>query len=248
MSAHAPVTACVADDERIARDGLVRLLGATPWIRVVGEAASGAAAVELVDRLRPDVLFLDIEMPDGSGLDVLRQLTHRPFVVFTTAFGQHAVTAFELGAVDYLLKPFGAERLATALERVRAGLGEPVDRVADRLHDVMRQGPMTRLFVRSGAAVLPVMVDQLVRIEAWGDYVNAYTSTSRYVVHVALQRLVDRLDAATFVRVHRAHVVNLAFVRAFRTQSGGGMAAEMTDGTLVPVSRAYARQVRALGR
>lgn len=243
----APLTVVIADDEPIAREGLRRMLEAHAWLSVVGEAASGDASVAMVDARRPDVLFLDVEMPGGNGIDVLRRLAHRPFVVFTTAFSQHAVTAFELGAVDYLLKPFGEERLRIALDRVRAGVGEPVEAVGDRLQEAMRQGAMTRLFVRSGHSVIPVAVEQVVRVEAWGDYVIAITTTSRYVVHLALQRLADRLDPARFVRVHRAHLVNLAHVKAFRAQPGGGLVAEMRDGATVPVSRAHARTIRALG-
>jgi two-component system, LytTR family, response regulator len=243
-----PLTAVIADDEPIAREGLRHLLGAHEWVTVVGEAASGAATVELVERMRPDLLFLDVEMPGGTGVDVLARLHHRPFVVFTTAYSQHAVAAFELGALDYLLKPFGAERLQRALDRVRAAVGEPGESASDRLQEALRQGPMTRLFVRSGASVIPVSVGQITRLEAWGDYVTAYTTSTRYVVHVALQRLAERLDPATFARVHRAHLVNLSHVKAFRAQPGGALAAEMTDGTLVPVSRTHARAVRALGR
>jgi two-component system LytT family response regulator len=245
--AGAPLTVVIADDEPIAREGLRLLLGAHPWLALAGEAASGTATVEVVERVRPDLLFLDVEMPGGNGLEVLARLQHRPLVVFTTAYSQHAVTAFELGALDYLLKPFGSERLQLALERVRAGVGEPCEPAGDRLREALRRGPMTRLFVRSGGSVIPVAVGELTRVEAWGDYVTAYTTTSRYVVHVALQRLAERLDPMTFVRVHRAHLVNLSHVKAFRTQPGGGLAAEMRDGTLVPVSRTHARAVRALG-
>src|SRR5512132_3001097 len=101
------------------------MLGGVEWLTCVGEAASGPAAVEAINRLRPELVFLDIQMPGLLGTEVLRRVEHQPFVVFTTAFAQHAVTAFELGALDYLLKPFGPERLATTLERVRAAFGEP---------------------------------------------------------------------------------------------------------------------------
>lgn len=244
----APLSVVIADDEPLAREGLRHLLRRHDWLTVAGEAASGAATVELVERLRPDLLFLDVEMPGGTGIEVLTRLAHRPMVVFTTAYSEHAVTAFELGALDYLLKPFGNDRLQLALERVRAGMGEPSEPAGDRLQEALRRGPMTRLFVRSGASVLPVAVGEIMHVQAWGDYVVAHTPRSRYVVHVALQRLLERLDPALFVRVHRAHVVNLSHVQAFRAQPGGGMAAELSDGTLVPVSRTHARAVRALGR
>lgn len=243
----APVRVLIAEDEPIARAGLRHLLAAHPWLECLGEAASAPATVEAVDRLEPDLLFLDIEMPGGSGLDVLRQVKHQPLVVFTTAWAQHAVTAFELGALDYLLKPFGAARLETALDRVRAAIGEPVDGIADRLGEALRQGPVSRLFVRSGRAIIPVDVETVSRFEAWGDYVVAHTPRGRHVIHVSLNRLETRLDPARFTRVHRTHIVNLAQVRAFRAQGKGRLVAELVDGTLVAVSRSKAQVLRGLG-
>jgi two-component system LytT family response regulator len=240
------VTAVIADDEPVARAGLRELLRGVSWISCVGEAANGVAAIEVVDRLEPDLLFLDIEMPGLSGLDVLRRITHQPLVLFTTAFAQHAVTAFELGALDYLLKPFGAERLATTLDRVRAALGEPMPPTADRLAEAMGQGPMTRLFVRSGVSIVPVAIESVIRFEAWGDYVTAYTAKSRHLLHLSLNRLEERLDPSRFVRVHRTHIVNLSHVVAFRRQ-GKALVAEMPDGSRIAVSRTKARAVRDLG-
>jgi two-component system LytT family response regulator len=242
-----PVTVVVADDEPIARDGLRAALQGVSWVRWIGEAASGDETVAVVDRLRPDLLFLDIAMPGGNGLDALRRMTHRPHVVFTTAFAEHAVTAFEIGGIDYLLKPFGEDRLRTALERVRAAMGAPVEAPADRLAEALGTGAMRRLFVRNGAAVIPVAVDALVHLEAWGDYVVAHTASARHVVHVTLQQLERRLDPTLFVRVHRGHLVRLDAVRAFRTVDGG-LVAELVTGARVPVSRTHAKEVRRLAR
>ena len=241
------VSALVVDDELIARTGLRDLLADVGWIRCVGEAANGPAAVEAIEQLRPELVFLDIEMPGFTGLDVLRRVTHQPYVVFTTAYGEHAVTAFELGALDYLLKPFGAERLATALDRVRAALGEPVPPTADRLAEAMRQGPMSRLFVRSGTAIIPLAVDSVTRFEAWGDYVTVHAERARHLLHLSLNKLEERLDPARFVRVHRTHIVNMAHVVAFRRQGRNRLVAELKDGTTVPVSRAKASSLRGLG-
>lgn len=242
----APVTALIADDEPIAREGLRAMLRDISWLSCVGEAANGIAAVEAIDRLRPELLFLDIEMPGLSGLDVLRRVTHQPLVLFTTAYAHHAVAAFELGALDYLLKPFAAARLATTLDRVRAALGEPMPPTADRLAEAMGHGPMTRLFVRSGSSIMPVAIETIVRFEAWGDYVTAYTARSRHVLHLSLNRLEERLDPARFVRVHRTHIVNLAQVVAFRRQDKA-LVAEMSDGARVAVNRTKARMFRELG-
>ena len=241
------VRALIADDEPLARSGLRDLLAAHEWVTVVGEAAHGPAAVEAVDRLQPELLFLDIQMPGLSGIDVLRRATHQPFVLFTTAFAEHAVTAFELGALDYLLKPFGATRLAAAMTRVRAALGEPALIPAhDRLGDALSQGPMTRLFVRTGNAITPVLVDTVHWFEADGDYVVAQTGSARHLVHVALSKLEARLDPTRFERIHRTHVINLAQLRAYR-RVAGKLVAELLDGTRLPVSRAKAQEIRARG-
>ena len=237
----------IADDEPVARAGLRDMLSDVAWITVSGEASNGLAAVEVIDRIRPDLVFLDIQMPGLIGTDVLTRVKHQPYVVFTTAYAQHAATAFELGAVDYLLKPFGPERLAKSLERIRAALGEPGSPPAfDRLREALGTGPMSRLFVRTGNAVVPVLVENVSWFEASGDYVTAVTATGRHLMHVSLNRLESRLDPARFVRIHRTHIVNLDHVSAFR-RSGRGLVAEMKNGVRLPVSRERAKDVRSLG-
>jgi two-component system, LytTR family, response regulator len=241
------VRTLIADDEAIAREGLGAMLADTEWITVIGEAASGPATVEAIDRLKPELLFLDIEMPGMLGTDVLANVEHQPFVVFTTAYAEHAVAGFELGALDYLLKPFGPERLARCLERVRAAMGEPSSpSVTSRLADALSRGPMTRLFVRSGGGIVPVAVRDVLWFESSGDYVVAHSARTRYMLHLSLARLESRLDAAKFVRVHRTHIVNLDHVASFRRREGKLVAA-MTDGREVPVSRERAKELRLLG-
>jgi two-component system LytT family response regulator len=243
------VTTLVVDDEPVARAGLKGLLAAFDWIEVIGEAADGQSAARAIEMLKPELVFLDVQMPGLLGTDVLRQVTHRPFVIFTTAYSQHAVTAFELGAVDYLLKPFGAARLAAALERVRGAIGEPssIDAI-ERLSGAIGGGPITRLFVRVGNATVLVPVDHVSRLEADGDYVVAHAGGNRHLIHVALSGLLARLDPKRFVQVHRAHVVNMDHVRAFKRDARGNLEAELNDGTRVPVSRARAQEVRSLIR
>jgi two-component system, LytTR family, response regulator len=243
-----PVTAFIADDEPVARAGLRAMLSSIDWIQLVGEASNGTAAVEAIDSLRPELVFLDIQMPGLTGTDVVRRLQHHPLVIFTTAWSQHAAEAFELGAVDYLLKPFGLERLARTLERVRPTLGEssPLPSI-DRFREAQRVGPITRIFVRSGRAILPIAVDQIAWFEADGDYVALHVGRTRHLVHLALSRLEHRLDATRFMRIHRTTIVNLDHVRAFRAIANGRFVAELTDGTQLEVSRSKARELRALG-
>ncbi|MGE3616238.1 MAG: LytR/AlgR family response regulator transcription factor, partial [Gemmatimonadales bacterium] len=191
-----PIRALIADDEAAARRGLRRLLALeAPWVTVAGEASSGPAAVEAIDATEPDLVFLDIEMPGFSGTDVLRRIRHRPHVVFTTAYSRHAVTAFELGAVDYLLKPFGAERLALALERIRVAREGPASiPAADRLRETLGAEPIGRLFVRAAGGVVPVAVERIDWFEARGDYVAAHVGPARHLLSVSLNELEARLD------------------------------------------------------
>jgi two-component system LytT family response regulator len=245
----AKVSVLVADDEPLARGGLADMLDTIDWVARVGEAASGPAAVEAIDRLRPEVVLLDVQMPGKLGIDVLRAVRHQPLVVFTTAYAQHAVDAFELGALDYLLKPFGRERLVAAMERVRAALGEPLPASPlDRLAEALAQRPMSRLFVRRGAAIQPVAVADVAWFEALGDYVAAHTESGRHLVHLSLLRLESRLDPARFARVHRNAIVNLDRVKAFRPVGRGRLVAELVGGGRVEVSRARSRAVRELVR
>ncbi len=243
------VSAFLADDEPIARAGLRAMLSVFTWIEVIGEAADGSQAVTAIEQLRPELVFLDIQMPGLIGTEVLRRLSWRPYVIFTTAYSEHAVRAFELGAVDYLLKPFGPTRLATALQRVQSALGEPapVDAM-ERLSGALGQGPITRLFVRVGGQVLPLAMEQVQRIEADGDYVIVHTDEGRHLLHVSLARLEERLDPAVFARVHRTHLVNLSRVRAFKPDVRGNLEAIMHDGARVPVSRTRAQEIRRLAR
>jgi two-component system LytT family response regulator len=243
------VTAFVADDEPVARAGLRAMLAAFDWVEVVGEAADGESAVREIQALRPELVFLDVQMPGLLGTDVLRRLDRAPFVIFTTAYSEHAVTAFELGAVDYLLKPFGPSRLAAAMERVRSALGEPAPADSfERLSGALAGGPISRLFVRVGGTLVPLPVERVSWFEASGDYVTAHAGNARHLLHLSLSRLEARLDPRRFVRVHRTHIVNLDQVRAFRRDARGNLEAELLDGARVPVSRARAQELRSLGR
>ena len=247
MSEDARLACVVVDDEPVARAGLRRMLAEIDWVRCIGEADHGQAAIELIERMRPELVFLDVQMPGLSGIDVLRRLAHRPLVIFTTAYAEHAVTAFELGALDYLLKPFGDERLGAALERVRNAVGEPLA-PADRLGEAMRPGPISRLFVRSGRSILTVNVGEVAWFEAVGDYVAVHAGGPPHLLHLSLNRLEARLDPAKFARIHRTHIVNLDQVAAFRRQTNGALVASLRDGTQLAVSRAKAQELRGLAK
>lgn len=241
------VRVVIADDEPVARAGLRAMLSTVEWIACVGEAHNGPKAVETINALKPDVVFLDIQMPGMLGTDVLKHLQHEPIIIFTTAWSQHAAEAFELGALDYLLKPFGTERLSLTLERVRASLGEPIATPAfDRYRESLRGGFITRVFVRSGRAILPIAVESVSWFEADGDYVGVHVGRARHLMHVALTRLESRLDPTQFARIHRTSIVNLQKVVAFRAHAPGRLVAELDDGHRLEVSRSKARELRAV--
>jgi two-component system LytT family response regulator len=244
----AKISTLIVDDEPVARAGLRHMLAEVEWIQCVGEAANGPAAIEAIDALKPELVFLDIQMPGLLGTEVLARTKHQPFVVFTTAYAQHAVTAFELGALDYLLKPFGEERLRGALERIRAALGEPRTPSLDRFSEAMSHAPMSRLFVRIGRSIVPLAVNDIAWFEAVGDYIAAHVGDTQHLLHLSLSQLEERLDPQRFTRIHRTHIVNLDQVAAFRREAGGNLIAELKNGICLQVSRTRAKDLRSLAR
>lgn len=239
------VRALIADDEALARDRLRDLLDDIPMIEVVGESVDGPTTVEAIARLKPELVFLDIRMPGFSGLEVVDRAAGRPHVVFTTAFAEHAVAAFELAALDYLLKPVDASRLAEAVRRAARAIETGDDRspMADALQ-ALGDAPWQRVFVRRHGSVIPVSVQAITRLDANGDYVEVWAEGQRSIVRATLREMEERLDPGRFVRIHRSHIVNLDHVTAFRPHGGGRLRAELDDGSSVVASRAASRQLR----
>jgi two-component system LytT family response regulator len=246
------VRALVVEDEAPARRRLVELLRRVDWIDCVGAAESGDRAVALIDSLRPDLVFLDIQLPGISGLDVLRRVRHQPAVIFTTAYDRYAVSAFELEALDYVLKPFGEERLMAALRRARRALDDHgIESVRDRAaralegaDDRSTSEPLARFFVRDRNRLVPVAVRDIVRLEADDDYVRVFTRDRSYLVYLTLNDFERRLDVTRFLRVHRTHIVNLDFVQQIVALDGGRLQVELRDGTKIAASRARSRALR----
>ncbi len=246
------VRALVVEDEAPARRRLLDLLRRVDWIECVGAAENGERAVTLIDTLRPDLVFLDIQLPGLSGLDVLRRVQHQPAVIFTTAYDRYAVSAFELEALDYVLKPFGEARLLVALGRARRALVDrDLEPVRDRAARALAAGesgtaaePLARFFVRDRGRLVPVAAREIVRLEADDDYVRVFTRERSYLVYLTLNDFERRLDAERFLRIHRTHMVNLDFVNQLVPLDGGRMQVELRDGTKIAASRARSRVLR----
>jgi two-component system LytT family response regulator len=242
------LTLVIADDEELAREKLRTLAEELPDVRVVGEAEDGPTALRLIDELRPDLVLLGLAMSGMSGLEVAKRMRHRPTVVFTADFDHNAVAAFELKAVDYLLKPFDDERFKAAIDRARERSQTPSELTdGERLrHALYESGHLSRIFVRERNRILVVPTGEIERLEARGDYVALHTGAKRHLVQVAIADMERMLDPGRFVRVHRSHIVNLDYVVAFTTDAKGALEVELRSGTRLSVSRARAQAVRNL--
>lgn len=249
MSAHPFITGLIVEDEPLARRRLGELVRGVPWLRCLGEATNGRAAIAAIDELQPDLIFLDIRLPGVSGIDVLSRIRHAPSVIFTTAHDQFAVTAFELGALDYLLKPFGRERFTRALERARphlerqAGVG-----ASDRAREVLTEGPVPRLFVREAGRIVPIRAAAVEWLQACDDFVVVHTGGRRFRLNLPLADLERRLDPRVFVRIHRSHVVNLDHVASWTPYDGSRFQITLRNGTTIMASRQRSRMLRDMGR
>jgi two-component system LytT family response regulator len=234
------VSALVADDEPIARRKLRRYLTPVPWIELVGETCDGPSTIDAAIRLKPQLLFLDIRMPGLSGLEVLEQLQSAPTVVFTTAHDRFAVSAFELHALDYLLKPFGRKRFHLTLERVKQKF-EVRANVTDSRSSaaaVVQETTLEWLFVRDRGKITPIAVETIERIEGRDDFAMIRTGERNFLASVRLRDLEQQLPADQFIRIHRSHIVNLSFVSAFASHPSGRLLVKMLDGTQLFASRA----------
>lgn len=235
----------IADDEPLARQRLRDLVAEIGGLEIIGEAGDGAAALAAIDDHKPELVLLDINMPVLSGLEVMKRAAHRPAVIFTTAHDQFAVAAFELAAVDYLLKPFGAERLRTAVERALDGR----DRAGpSRVAQLLGSEPIERLFVKDRGRIVPLAAAKITRFEARDDYVAVHVGARSYLMHVTLGELERRLDPGRFLRIHRTHVVNLDHVQAMEPYDTTRLMVQMRDGTKIMASRSRSKELRELAR
>lgn len=242
----------IVDDEPTARRRLRRLLQAVPGVEIVGECANGLSAVSALREGAIDVVFLDVQMPEMSGFDVLRTVgaDHLPLVVCVTAFDAFALQAFEAHAIDYLLKPFGAERVVRAVDRVRTFLaGSPGRdaqdaRVRDLLHTTAYRVMPSCLLVKRDDRVLVLRPAEIDWIEAEADYVKLHVGAESHLTRATLADMLKRLSSEGFVRIHRSRLVNLTRVREFRPSSRGESIVILKDGTRLEASYGFLRETQ----
>lgn len=242
-----PVRAFIVEDEPHARTSLREYSAGVEWLTLVGEAGDGLEAVRRIDELRPDLVFLDVCLAEISGLEVVQRLRHQPEIVFTTAHDRFALAAFELGALDYLLKPFGRQRFQTMLERVHKRLSQGTVPAAERAKAALGS-PLRRLFARTREGIVPIDVKSIRHLQASGDYVEVFCDSGRYLLHTSLGELAERLDPETFCQVHRSHVVNLEAVELLRPFDARRLVVQLRGGQTILASRAASEQLRRLVR
>jgi two-component system LytT family response regulator len=255
MSEREALRVVIVDDEPLARSVIREYLTRYPEIDVVAECGNGFDAVKAVSELSPDLVFLDVQMPKLDGFEVLELLGRDVPVIFVTAHDRYALRAFEVHAIDYLLKPFSEERFAEALERTRERLraqraidsGDQLDVEGLVAQARPRQGPLERVLIRDGAQVHVIPVDRLDYVEAQDDYVCFKADGRQYLKDQTLANVEASLDPARFVRIHRSYLLNIDRISRVELYAKDSRVAILRDGTRLPVSRAgYARLSKLL--
>lgn len=231
--------ALIIDDERLARKELVKLLEEHPSIEVVGEAVNADEAEQMINDLNPDLLFLDIQMPGRTGFQLLESLESAPLVVFTTAYDEFALKAFEVNALDYLLKPIQAERLSEAMHKIMEKERAKIGRGAGK-----KLGLEDQVFVKDGERCWFVSLANIRFFESDGNYIKVYFDANRPMIHKSLNALDDRLDERAFFRASRKHIINLSWVEGIEPWFNGGLMVKLRGGDKVEVSRRQAAKFK----
>jgi two-component system LytT family response regulator len=249
-----PIRALLVDDEALARSRLRSLLGAEPDIEIIGECGDGGSAVKDIETLVPDLVFLDVQMPEADGFDVLDAvgLPTMPVVVFVTAYDGYALRAFEVHALDYLLKPFSRDRFQTALararEEVRRRRDDPAsdrEQLAALVRELRESGKRPRrLIVRDGGRVSFLRVEEIDWVESAGNYLRIHVGAETHLVRGTLKGCAERLDPECFLRISRSTIVNLERVRAVHPWTRGELVVVLRDGTQLPTTGHHGHRLR----
>ncbi len=253
---HPAITALIVDDEPLARDRLREMLERYPDVAIVGEAGNGREALTMIAGERPDLVFLDIQMPELDGFAMLRSLTGDsiPVVIFVTAFDEYAMQAFDAHAIDYLLKPFDRERFARAMDRARELLagrsrGALDERIGALLEEIVGQSYLERIPVKQGSGIRLIRADDIDWIEAAGNYLRIHVGRERHLVRDTLTSFERQLDPARFIRIHRSTIVHLDRISRLEPAFHGDYTITLADGRTLTLTRTYrARLKEALGR
>ncbi len=225
----------IIDDERLAREGLKGLLKEFSEIEIIGEAANVDEALELIDKLKPQLLFLDIQMPEKTGFDLLEELIETPIVIFTTAYNEFATKAFDVNALDYLMKPIQSQRLRDAITRAKKQIND-----LEQNKDRGKLGAEDQVFIRDGEKCWFVKLSDVRMIESAGNYAKVHFDKYQPLIHRTLNALDERLSQQVFFRANRQQIINLSYIEKIEPFFNSGFLIYMKDGLKVEVSRRQA--------
>jgi two-component system LytT family response regulator len=231
-----PIKTLIIDDERLARNELRKLLSEFPDIEVIDEATNVDEGVEKIDMLNPDLIFLDIQMPGKTGFDLLQEVEKAPRVIFTTAYDEYALKAFEVNAFDYLLKPVEPKRLSDAIQK----LNYEISREKAGEGGAFNRGPLTendQVFVKDGERCWFVKLSEIRLFESVGNYAKVFFATNKPLILKSLNALEERLDERMFFRANRKHIINLRWIERIEPYFNGGLLVELKGGEKIEVSR-----------
>ena len=233
--------ALVIDDERLARKELISLLSQFPKIEIVGEAVNADDAQEKIETLKPDILFLDIQMPGRNGFELLESLDVVPKVIFTTAYDEYALKAFEVSALDYLLKPISKERLEESIQKI---MDSEQEEKKEEAGSAYKLGLRDQVFVKDGDKCWFVRLSNVRLFESDGNYIKVYFDNFKPMIHKSLNALDKKLDDRSFFRASRKHIINLSWVESIESWFNGGLLVKMKGGEKVEVSRRQASKFK----
>jgi len=243
------IQAVLADDEVLARQKLRQLLREIPEVEIVGEGATAAETIDLVRATQPDLLFLDVRMPDMDGFAVVDQLSsmngqEMPSIIFTTAYDRYALRAFEIHAIDYLLKPFTLDRFRAATERALQHIRKARQNPAGTPKPQSNSAYTNRIVFKSKGRILFLPVSEICWIAAEENYVRICTQNETHLLRETMSRLEEKLDPSTFLRVHRSSIVNLQYVKEVRPEMDGDYDVVLRNGQKIPMSRSYRSRIK----
>lgn len=241
------VKCIIIDDEKLARDLLSEYLEGFPQIEVIAECAKGQEAIDQINKLKPDLIFLDVQMPGKNGFDVLEEIDHDPYVIFSTAYDQYAIKAFEKNAVDYMLKPLDEERFRLAVNRALDRIKSEQNNLEQLLKSLKVDrggGYESHIFVQKSEKLFNLPVEEIVYLEASGDYTIITTKNDQFVSSSGIGKLEEIMNPEIFIRIHRSTIINLNSLKEIERHFNGGMIVKMQNGKSFPVSRTYAKAIR----
>lgn len=248
------ITAIIADDEPLARSVIKNYLSGFPMIRVIAECENGLAALNAINAQKPDLLFLDIQMPELDGISMLSELKELPLVIFTTAYNQFAIRAFELNAIDYLLKPFDRNRFSQSLKRVlehrslSSSMEDKISNLQNSLDTLLVTGKnfISRILIKGKSGYSFIHVEEVLWIEAYADYIKIHSKDKIYLKKVSLAETESKLNPQQFIRIHRSTIVNISFIKEMKPYTNGEYIICLTNGEKLKLSRSYKDKISSI--